>query len=417
MEYHSLISMWETLFYTGNTTSTFITVVFSISCSWKFALSHIRCVAIPNCKLHTTPKQKASFWNCRKHHVCSDPYIYAYTTVLYFFQWSLCEVFKTFSWSFKYCCKIRCLTKYPVIVRTQVTQWSRFSTTSSMSHDTSGLHGMCLSANIKRYVVIFSVVWCKTWILHKTCILCFLRSLLRKSLAFQLIWTMKKLSTNADNCTEKVQTQTGRGSTPRANKEEGQRAVQTAPQSTHNGGAAGGGNKPLSFISLSHNSKQSESTAKFYNSSKADTEGNMLTLTSCLLRSDSNESVWMPTDLVKFLICPIHLLWKKFWHLVVIIIFIFFFIRGEPGPWRVGWGGGATCTCYPSMWDLPMCACVWGGLQGLVCMCVHVGNFASARVFVFPCTSVSLCFVWLSSNVLLCNRFLCASLYAFDAFV
>ena len=38
-------------------------------------------------------------------------------------------------------------------------------------------------------------------------------------------------------------TQTGsRGSTPRAYKEEGQRAVKTALQNSHNGGVAGGGN-------------------------------------------------------------------------------------------------------------------------------------------------------------------------------
>ena len=47
-----------------------------------------------------------------------------------------------------------------------------------------------------------------------------------------------------NNCRQlqKVQTQTGSiGSTPRANKEVGQREVKMAPQSAHNGGVAGGG--------------------------------------------------------------------------------------------------------------------------------------------------------------------------------
>ena len=39
------------------------------------------------------------------------------------------------------------------------------------------------------------------------------------------------------------------------------------------------GNRPLSFISMLHSDNQSESTTKFYNSSKADVGGNMLTLT------------------------------------------------------------------------------------------------------------------------------------------
>ena len=42
----------------------------------------------------------------------------------------------------------------------------------------------------------------------------------------------------------------------------------------------------------------SQSTTKFYNSSKAGVGRNVLTLTSCVLRSDRTESVWMPTDLV-----------------------------------------------------------------------------------------------------------------------
>ena len=50
--------------------------------------------------------------------------------------------------------------------------------------------------------------------------------------------------------------------------------------------------RPLSFISLSHSDNQSESTTKFYNYSKVDVGGSMLTLTTCVLRSDQVESFW-----------------------------------------------------------------------------------------------------------------------------
>ena len=55
----------------------------------------------------------------------------------------------------------------------------------------------------------------------------------------------------------------------------------------------------------------SQSTTKFYNSSKAGVGRNVLTLTSCVLRSDRTESVWMPTDLVWFPVQSIRLLRKK----------------------------------------------------------------------------------------------------------
>ena len=81
--------------------------------------------------------------------------------------------------------------------------------------------------------------------------------------------------------------------------------------------------RPLSFMSLSHSDTQSESTTKSYNSSKADVGGNVLTLTSCVLRSDRTESVWMPgTDLVTFLVHSIRLLRKNLRHLTVSIIYI-----------------------------------------------------------------------------------------------
>ena len=75
------------------------------------------------------------------------------------------------------------------------------------------------------------------------------------------------------------------------------------------------------------------------------------------------------------------------------------FFQGEP----VGVGGAAICTCDPCGYDPPMCVCVCG-LVCVVCVRVCVEVTASARVFVFQCVSVSLCFVRLSmsSKVLLC---------------
>ena len=71
MEYLSLISnsMRKLSFYTSNT-SAFMTVLFSINCSWKFVLSHIRCVVISNCKLCTTPKQQPCFGISTVNIVC-----------------------------------------------------------------------------------------------------------------------------------------------------------------------------------------------------------------------------------------------------------------------------------------------------------------------------------------------------------
>ena len=74
-------------------------------------------------------------------------------------------------------------------------------------------------------------------------------------------------------------------------------------------------NRPLSFISLSHSDNQSQSTTKFYNSSKVDAGGHVLTLTSCVLRFDRAESFWMPTDIVKFPVHSVRLLKKKLRHL------------------------------------------------------------------------------------------------------
>ena len=148
-------------------------------------------------------------------------------------------------------------------------------------------------------------------------------------------------------------------------------------------------NRPLSFILLSHSNNQSESTTKFYNSSKVDIGGNVLTLTLSVPRSDRTESVWMPTDLVKFLVHSIHLLRKKLWHLTIIVIFIFFWVN------RFGGGEG----CYPHLRS----KCVW---YAYVCVCVCV------------CVSVCMhaCFVWVVMYYYYAIDF-CVNIYALHAFI
>ena len=112
--------------------------------------------------------------------------------------------------------------------------------------------------------------------------------------------------------------------------------------------------RPLSFILLSHSQNQSESTTKFYNSSKADAGGHVLTLTWCVLRYDRAESFWMPTDTVKFPVHSLRLLGKKLLHLSGRCYYkcCCFSPRGEPG------GGYSLLRskCARSAY-----MCVWGG--------------------------------------------------------
>ena len=134
-------------------------------------------------------------------------------------------------------------------------------------------------------------------------------------------------------------------------------------------------NRPLSFILLSHSDSQSESTTKVYSSSKADVGGNVLTLTTCVLRSVRTESFWMPTDLVK---CPVHSLrlprkklqllagrcrLKNNNILIKTIGVSSVRVRGGVGG-QVAGGGEAICICDPSARDPPVCVCV------CVCVCV-----------------------------------------------
>ena len=85
MEYQSLICMRKASFYIGNTTSAFLIVLFSINCSWKFALS-LRCVVILNCKLCTTQNQQHCFG------ITGNRSIYLhYTAAIWFFFSEVCE--------------------------------------------------------------------------------------------------------------------------------------------------------------------------------------------------------------------------------------------------------------------------------------------------------------------------------------
>ena len=115
--------------------------------------------------------------------------------------------------------------------------------------------------------------------------------------------------------------------------------------------------RPLLFISLSHSDNQSE-TANFYNSSKVDVGGNVLTLTLCLLRSDRTESFWMPTDLVIFHVHSLCVLRKKLQHLAGhCCYFLYIFSSpGEPGG-DGGWGGGGE-----------------GGYHGSACLALLVSS-------------------------------------------
>ena len=155
-------------------------------------------------------------------------------------------------------------------------------------------------------------------------------------------------------------------------------------------------NRPLLFISLLHSDNRSEMTTKFYNSSKVDVGGNVPTLTLCVLKSDWTESVWMPTDLVKFPVHSICLLRKKLQHLADCCHYslsIFFFL-GEP----VWCGGGVTIrTCEASVHDPPMCVrcvcvcvCVFGvcmHTQAHMCVCEH----ACRWLWVRECLCFSMC--------------------------
>ena len=132
----------------------------------------------------------------------------------------------------------------------------------------------------------------------------------------------------------------------------------------------------------------------------------MLTQTSCILRSDRTESIWMPTDLVKFPVHSIHLLNEPApGRLLSLFFYVFFLFLGELVRWR--WGGGVLSTLVILVHMSRRCVCVCVG----VCACERAGD--SVRVFVFQCVSVSLCFVWLRMSISVCVSFtlLCMAKY------
>ena len=143
-----------------------------------------------------------------------------------------------------------------------------------------------------------------------------------------------------------------------------------------------------------------QTTTKFYNSSKADVGGVVQTLTLCVLRSDWTDSVWMPTNLVKFLVHSIHLLRKKLRHLADCCCY---FLSNVFSLWvsRFGVGGWwLLSTLAIQVRVIHLCVCV----QCVCVQCVHARTGAhvcvhacmqatvSARVFVFQRVSISLCF-------------------------
>ena len=79
-------------------------------------------------------------------------------------------------------------------------------------------------------------------------------------------------------------------------------------------------NRPLLFILLSYGDNQSgnQSTTKdVVQLLQSGHRGNVLTLILCVLRFDQTESIWMPTDLVKFPVHSIRLLRKKLRHIII----------------------------------------------------------------------------------------------------
>ena len=120
---------------------------------------------------------------------------------------------------------------------------------------------------------------------------------------------------------------------------------------------------------------------------------NVLTLTSCVLRSDRTESFWMATDLVKCLVHSICLLRlrKKLQHLAGCCcydLYIYIYNLGGGG-WRVG----GFCLHLWSKWVqstvwVCVCVCVGGGGGLLVCVCLQVTECKGVCVLV--CVSFTL---------------------------
>ena len=115
---------------------------------------------------------------------------------------------------------------------------------------------------------------------------------------------------------------------------------------------------------------------------------NVLTLTSCVLRSDQTESFWMATDLVKCLVHSICLLRlrKKLQHLAGCCCYDLYIYNfwGEGG----GWGGFLSALVIKV--GAVECVCVWGGGGGggLVCVCMQVTECKGVCVLV--CVSFTL---------------------------
>ena len=130
----------------------------------------------------------------------------------------------------------------------------------------------------------------------------------------------------------------------------------------------------------------------------------MPTLTLCILKSDWTESVWMPTDLVKFPVHSICLLRKKLQHLADCCHYslsIFFFL-GEP-VW-CGGGGVTIRTCDASAHDPPMCVrcvCVCVCVC-LVCACTHRRTCVCASMHAGDCECENVCVSACVNFTLLC---------------
>ena len=127
-------------------------------------------------------------------------------------------------------------------------------------------------------------------------------------------------------------------------------------------------NRPFSFILLLHNGNQSELTTKFYNSSKADVWGKVLTLTTEIWQD------WISLDAHRLskISSSFNLFTEKEalapgW----LLLFFLFFLKL------------AGCWCEWSALAIQVCVfCLYECVEGEVCMCVCV--------YVCECAGVSM---------------------------
>ena len=139
---------------------------------------------------------------------------------------------------------------------------------------------------------------------------------------------------------------------------------------------------------------QPESTTKFYNSSKADLVGIVLTPTSCILRCDWTELVWMPTDFKKvWVIQSVYWKWSSSTWLAVIIFRYFFSFLGDLGQCRGRELGGQAGVLSVLVISLRTCVCRQATVRARVRFSVSVSLCMTK--YEEWCIIMLLIFVWI----------------------